>query len=210
MKADARETPRYGVREAAAYVGVARSTLRHWLAQPAKGAPIIQTPDSNKELSFYNLLEAHVLLVAVERDVKLERLRVMVDKLRERAPDDPHPLLSHELFTGGPFRSVFLKTFAGEVEDLGHGGQFAFSQLVTRFLKRIDFDNSGPYRLRPYKFRHIALDHRVSGGLPVVLNTGIMVKMIARRARAGETVEFLARDYHISTADVREAIKYAA
>ena len=33
---------------------------------------------------------------------------------------------------------------------------------------------------------------------------------LARRARAGETVEFLANDYHISTADVREAIKYAA
>jgi len=210
LRSDPRDTPIYGVTEAAAYVGVARSTLRHWLATPRNGDPIIQTPTGSTELSFYNLLEAHILRVATERRVRLPRVRMTVEKLRERAPESPHPLLEHELFTGGPFRSVFIKSLSGDIEDIGRGGQFALRKLVSRFLTRIDFDQSGPYRLRPYNYRHVALDHRLSGGQPVVLGTGIMVEMIARRHRAGETVEFLARDYHIHTADVREAIKFAA
>ena len=209
LKHDPRDLPLYGVTEAAAYVGVPRGTLRHWLQPPTIGRAIIETPNSGTDLSFYNLLEAHILRVATERRVKLPRVRLTVEKLRERAPQSSHPLLEHELFTGGPLRSLLIKTLTG-LEDVGHGGQFAFRPFLSRFLKRIDFDQTGPYRLRPYNYRHIAIDHRVSGGRPVVLNTGIMVEILARRHRAGETIDFLARDYHLTPTDVREAIKYAA
>src|SRR5436190_23027002 len=80
LKPDPRELPLYGVTEASAYVGIARGTLRHWLASPTTGAPIIETPRDGTDLSFYNLLEAHVLRVAVERNVKLPRLRDAVAK----------------------------------------------------------------------------------------------------------------------------------
>lgn len=207
--ADPRETPMYGVREAADYVGVARSTLRHWLAKTTHGDPIIQTPDGGTSLSFSNLLEAHVLRVAVERNVRLERLRVTVNTLRDRKPDSIHPLLENELRTGGPYRSIFIKGLSGEIEDVGHGGQLVLRQLVSSFLKRIDFDSTGPYQLRPYGFQHVAINYRIGGGQPVVKNTGILIEVIAGFVRAGDDIDSLARDYRLSRADIRDAVRYA-
>jgi uncharacterized protein (DUF433 family) len=209
---DPRDTPIYSVMEASYHVGVPRGTLRHWLKAPTNGRAIIETP-AGDELSFYNLLEAHVLRVAIERKVLLPKLRQTVELLRERMPGVAHPLLEHHgIATAqrGGFHSLFSETLGGQIEDLGHHGQLVFDRLIRKYLSRIDEDASGPVRFRPMNFQHVALDHRVAGGRPVVLDTGILVEMIARRHRAGETVQFLADDFGISKTDVREAIKYAA
>lgn len=210
---DPRDTPLYGVREAAAYVNVPRGTLRHWLKPDSRGRVIIETPEGSDQLSFYNMLEAHALSVMTkQRGVTLPILREAVEKLRARS-DRPHPLIENDLFTIKGLGSVYLKTIADEIEDLGAGGemsQMMLRRLVVKNLQRIDRDNTGPYRLRPHNYSHIALDHRISGGRPVVLGTGILAEMIARRRRAGESAEALAADYHISVSDVREATRYAA
>jgi uncharacterized protein (DUF433 family) len=208
LDSDPREAPIYGVREAADYVGVPRSTLRHWLATPKHGVAVILTPDGANDLSFYNLLEAHILRVAIERHVTLPRIRIAVETLRERAPGSAHPLLEQEIFTGGPFRSLFVKSLAG-VEDIGHSGQLAIRKFLTRFLTRIDRDQNGPYQLRPYGFQHVAINHRIAGGQPVVKGTGILIELLAARRRGGESVLDLASDYRIPVHDVRDAIKYS-
>lgn len=211
LASDPRDTAIYGVAEAAGYVGVPRGTLRHWLKAPKSGRAVIEAADSDAgKLSFYNLLEAHVLRIALERDTWLQRVRLAVETLRERAPNEPHPLLARELFTASGYRNVFAKTMTGGIEDLTFSGQMVFRQMLSRYLSRIEFDNTGPFQLRPYGFQHVIVNHRVSGGRPVVRGTGILVELIASRLRAGEPAEELARDYNISTADVREALKYTA
>jgi uncharacterized protein (DUF433 family) len=205
---DPRDTPLYSVAEAAAYVGVPRSTLRHWIKEPSNGRAIIEI--HGRKLSFYNLLEAHVLMVVLKRNAWLRRVRKGIDTLRERAPQLPHPLLSRELRTASGYRDLFVKTVTGEIENVSQSGQLEFRDLLSRHLKRIDFDQHGPFRLRPYKYQHVAIDHRVSGGRPVVLGTRISVSLLARRRRAGETAEAIARDYQISVADVKEALRYVA
>jgi uncharacterized protein (DUF433 family)/DNA-binding transcriptional ArsR family regulator len=211
LKDDPRETPIYSVHEAASYVRVPRSTLRHWLKPTSKARAVIEVADEkDSQLSFYNLLEAHVVKVAVERDAWLHRIRTGVEKLRERAPQSRHPLLEHQLWTAGGYRDIFVKSITGDIENLSKGGQFEFRQLLSRYLSRIDFDASGPYQLRPYRFQHIAINHRVSGGRPVVKGTGILAEIIASRRRAGESIPDLAHDYEITTADVRDAIRYSS
>lgn len=208
---DPRETPIYSVQEASVYLRVPRSTLRHWLTATSKSRAIIEVADTRETpISFYNLLEAHVVKLAIEREAWLHRIRHAVEKLRERAPHSHHPLLEHELWTASGYRDIFVKTMTGEIENLSRGGQFEFRQLLSKYLSRIDFDNTGPYQLRPYQFRHIALNHRVSGGRPVVKGTGILAEIIASRHRAGESITVLAHDYEISTADVRDAIRYSS
>jgi uncharacterized protein (DUF433 family) len=212
LQDDPRETPIYGVREAALYLQIPRSTLRHWLkASPNRRAIIeVAQPSDDGFLSFYNLLEAHVIKVAVQRDAWLHRIREGVETLRERVPNSQHPLLEHELWTASGYRDVFVKTVTGEIENISRGGQFEFRKLLSRYLSRIDKDKSGLYQLRPYGFQHIAINHRVSGGRPVVKGTGILAEMIASRRRAGETVTALAHDYEITTADVRDAVRYSS
>ncbi len=211
LNRDPRETPIYDVAEVAAYLGVPRSTLRHWLKEPAKGRAIIEAADSEKQkLSFYNVLEAHILSVALKRNTWLQRVRTAVETLREQAPDSEHPLLRRELFTASGYRSIFAQTITGDIENLSSAGQLEFRPWLTKYLSRIDVDDTGPFQLRPYGYRHVALNHRVAGGRPVIRGTGILVTVIARRLRAGEKPEDLARNYQISKADVREAQRYAA
>jgi uncharacterized protein (DUF433 family) len=211
LQEDPRETPIYSVTEAALYLRIARSTLRHWVKATPEKRAVIEIPDAaDGLLSFYNLLEAHVVKIAIERDTWLHRVRYGVERLRERAPNSRHPLLEHELWTASGYRDIFVKTVAGDIENISRGGQFEFRKLLSRYLSRIDKDDTGLYQLRPYGFQHIALNHRVSGGRPAVKGTGILVAMIASRHRAGESITALAHDYEISTADVRDAIRYSA
>ena len=210
---DPRDTAIYSVTEVADYVRVPRSTLRHWLKQPKNGRPIIEAAciGAARSLSFYNLLEAHILRVALDRDTWLQRVRAAVDHLRDRIPGSTHPLLEADLFTASGYRSLFTKTMTGEIENLSMGGQLEFRQMLSKHLSRIDLDKAGrPYQLRPYRFNHVVINHRVSGGRPTIRGTGILVDIIASRKRAGETPEELARDYSITKSDVRDAVRYAA
>lgn len=205
---DPRERPIYNVAEAAAYVGVPRGTLRHWIKSPPGGRALIEA--DNSKLSFYNLLEAHVLRVVLSRDAWLNRVRRGVEKLRERDPRNRHPLLSKELRTAGGYRDLFVETVAGQVENVSRGGQMEFRALLKQHLQRIDFDSTGPYRLRPFKFSHISLDHRVLGGKPSVLDTRISIDVLVSRHKGGDNIEALARDYQIDRASIREALRYAS
>lgn len=205
---DPRDTPIYSVSEAADYVGVPRGTLRHWLKPTKKYRAAIETAGGC--LSFYNLLEAHILRVSLEREAWLQRIRAGVETLRERVPASTHPLLELELSTSRGYRSIFTTTVTGEVENLSFGGQLEFRQFLKKYLARIDIDKTGMYQLRPYGYSHVAINHRVSGGRPVVRGTGILVEFLASRKRAGESLDEIAQDYNISRADVREALKYSA
>ena len=205
---DPRDTPIYSVLEAADYVGVPRGTLRHWIKPTKKYRAAIETEGGC--LSFYNLLEAHVLRVSLEREAWLQRIRAGVETLRERLPNSKHPLLELELSTSKGSRSLFTTTVTGEIENLSFGGQLEFRQFLKQYLSRIDIDKSGMYQLRPFGYSHVAINHRVSGGRPVVRGTGILVEFIAKRRRSGETIDEIAFDHNISRADVREALKYSA
>lgn len=208
---DPRDTPIYSVAEAAAYVGVPRSTLRHWLKPPAGQRAIIEAADPyTPQLSFYNLLEAHVLRIALNRKTWLRRVREAVERLREQHPTAQHPLLEKDLFTSTGYRSLFAKTLTGSVENLSFHGQLEFKQFFRNHLSRIDWDETGAYQLRPHRFQHVTINHKVSGGRPTVKGTGILVTILASRHRAGESVRDLADDYGISDSDVRDAIRYSA
>lgn len=208
LEPDRRDTPLYSVQRAAAYLGIARGTLRHWLKATGTTRAIIEADPDSGLLSFYNLIEAHILRVAIERRVTLQKLRLAVERLREKHPNERHPLLIDARYTAG--NSLFAKTIAGDIENLSAGGQLAFRSLYRRHLQRIDWDDSGPFQVRPFKFTRIAINYRVSGGQPVVVNTGVMADVIAMRLRGGESARDIASDYEISVEDVRQAQRYAA
>lgn len=205
---DPRDIPIYTVAEVAFYLRVPRSTLRHWIKPPRNGRALIET--TSKRLSFYNLLEAHVLKVVLRRKAWLRRVRPAVERLRERAPTSEHPLLSRELRTAGGYRDIFIVSLTGEIENASKGtGQLELRALLKAHLRQIDFDAAGtPYRLRPLNFQHIGLDHRVLGGRPAVLGTRVPVAVLASRRRAGESLESLARDYDLDRNAIREAVRY--
>ena len=226
MKADVhdiRHQPAYGPAEAARYLRLPAATLRTWLVgrdypkgeaqarfqpllRPASGQPL--------QLSFYNLIEAHVLrALRTEHGVALAELRKAI-AYAEKKLQLQRLLLSPELRTHAG--RVFLDRYA-ELIDLSASGQLAMRKLLEDHLQRVDWDEwKFPVRLYPYVGalqrageRPIAIDPQIAFGRPIVRRAGISTAAIADRIDAGESVEAVAEDYDLSAEEVEQAVLYS-
>jgi len=220
---DIRNQPAYGAAEAARYLRLPVATLRSWLVgrhypkgdAQATFLPLIQ-PASRQplQLSFYNLIEAHVLrALRTDHGVALAELRAAMD-YAQRKENVERLLLSPELRTHAG--QVFLDRYV-ELINLSASGQLAMRRLFADHLQRVEWDEwKFPVRLYPYTVaggraveRPIAIDPRVAFGRPVIRGKGISTAAIAERIDAGETVEALAEDYDLSRDEVEQAVLYA-
>ena len=208
--------------EAARYLKVASATLRSWvvgrpypkgdgvahfqpLIRPASHPPAI--------LSFWNLIEAHVLRsLRTDHGVSIRALREAV-AYAEKTLKVESLLRSKELRTDAG--RVFLDRY-GELIDLSASGQLAMRRIFDEHLKRVEWDEwQFPVRLYPFvsselqsSERPIAIDAKIAFGRPVVLRMGITTAAIAERIDAGEKVAELAADYGLSEAEIEQAVLY--
>lgn len=103
-------SPAYPVTDAARYLRIPVGTLRSWFNGRSyvtrkgqqKFEPLIQRPDRKQpEISFTNLVEAHILRVIRENhQIKLDRVRTALDYLSE-VLNTNHPLIQHSFQTDG-------------------------------------------------------------------------------------------------------------
>ena len=216
MQADPRETPRYAVTEGALYAGVPRSTLRDWTARGAGRSPVLRTPrpDGRQSLSFYNLIELYVLAtLRREFGLSLQNVRRAVRFIEDTYPEN-HPLATAQFATDGV--SLFIQEAAsGALVNASHMGQLEASQLVQRYLRRIDHDAHGMAR-RFYPTgldrgsvasRAIVIDPEIGFGRPVLRGRSIPVEVILDRFDAGDGVVALARDFRCSAESIEAAIR---
>lgn len=224
-KKDLRNEPAYPLTEAARYIKLPPATLRAWtFGRPyptAQGSghfrPIIRPASSRPPLlSFWNLIEAHVLrALRTDHGFSVKAVRQAVD-YAQRELHIEHLLLREELcFDAG---QLFLDRY-GKLVNLSASGQLAMRQVLQAHLKRVNWDaDQFPIRLHPFissvsadtvpDSMPIAIDPRISFGRPVVLSRGISTATIAARIDAGETVDALAADYDLSSADIEQAVLY--
>lgn len=221
--ADRRFAPVYSVSEAAVYLGMPMRTLHDWVFGYTYGqkmsrrvaAPLIQAADPiDGWLSFINLVEAHVLLVTRNKEIRTVQIRRALDYVRDQFPDSEHPLITKTFYTQG--KHLFVKALS---DELGTGttinaslsGQLWLTEL-DQYLERIERDTAGlPVRLFPMRVgpeKRVVLDIELSSGRPVLNGTGIMVAVLKRRHDAGESTEALAQDYGIKPLEVEEAVRY--
>lgn len=218
---DLRHQPAYGLTEAARYLKLPAATLRSWVIGRAypKGQtvatfqPLIKPARKQPPLlSFYNLIEAHVLRsLRTEHGVAIKELRKAI-RYAERTFDIERLLLSDDLRTNAG--EVFLEEY-GKLISLTASGQLAMRRLLEDHLKRVEWDQwKFPVRLYPYLSaeptvaRAIAIDPGIAFGRPVVLRMGVATETIAGRIDAGETVGDLAEDYDLEPGEIEEAVVY--
>ena len=214
-----RDQPAYGVAEAARYLRLPAATLRSWVAgrEYPKGDtvatfhPLIRVARSiPPALSFYNLVETHVLRsLRTEHGVALQELRKAI-KFAESALRIDRLLLSRDLCTHAG--KVFLDKY-GALINLSASGQLAMRRMFEEHLKRVEWDDfKFPIRLYPYVgtqasgSRHIVIDPTIAFGRPIVLRAGVSTGAIAERIDAGESVEALAEDYGLQPEEIEEAV----
>ena len=176
--------------------------------------PIIRLP-SRKPLflSFWNLIEAHVLRsLRTDHGVSIRALRKAL-AFAERALQIERLLLRRELRTDAG--RIFLERY-GELIDLSASGQLAMQQLLEEHLKRVEWDDwQFPVRLYPFvsteapsSERPIAIDPRIAFGRPIVIRAGVSTAAIAERIDAKETLDELAADYGLSITEIEQAVLF--
>lgn len=214
---DIRNQPAYGIAEAARYVRLPAPTLRSWVVGRAdRGAsqPLIRPAGKDPlQLSFYNLIEAHVLRsLRTAHEVSMPDLRKAIG-YAEKEFHIERLLLSPELRTTAG--ELFLDRY-GELVNLTRSGQLAMREMLKRFLQRVEWDRwSFPVRLYPFvgatgdAARPIAIDPHIAFGRPIVQRVGVSTSAIADRIDAGETVQAIAEDYDLSPEEVEQAVLFA-
>lgn len=221
-KADPRDRPAYGLAEAARYVKLPVATLRSWVAgrayPKAKGAvgefrPLIHPPRRQPPvLSFWNLIEAHVLRsLRTEHGVSLKAMREAL-AYAERKLDIHRLLLRKELRTDAG--RLFLDRY-GELIELSASGQLAMRKVFEEHLKRVEWDQwQFPVRLYPFVStdtlapRTIAIDPKIAFGRPIVARAGVSTAAIADRIDANEPAADVAADYELTAEEVEQAVLY--
>jgi uncharacterized protein (DUF433 family) len=211
---DPREMPSYGIADAARFIDVPPATLRSWVAgrttRSLQGGssfePVIAAADpAARRLSFYNLVEAHVLrALRTRHDVPLKHVRPAI-AYAEKELGIQRLLLSREMQTAGG--EIFLEHL-GELVNLSKSGQLAVKELLAAHLNRVERDDRAiPIRLYPVlpgekESRSVVIDPTVSFGRPTVAGSGILTSVLVQRINAGENVADLVSDYGLTEAQI--------
>lgn len=220
---DIRALPTYGIAESAHYLGISESTLRSWLfgrRYPTRSGfmkrttAIIEPADKKNEiLSFYNLVEAHVLLFQRQvYGIRLPAVRTAVEHVRKTLGLE-RPLIHQVFYTDG--RDLFVKKLEDKIiVNASRRGQLGIWQILNMYVQRIDWDKDGlaaklfPVRASQTNGPRIVIDPKISFGRPVLVGTGITASVLWHRKRLGEEIDDISKDYGIDRSAVEEAISY--
>jgi uncharacterized protein (DUF433 family) len=214
-----RDVPIYSPAEAAHYLRIPEKTIRNWTVgrhYPTsrghkRALPVVTPADSQRGLSFVNLLELHVLgAIRREHHVDMRNVRAAIAFLKDRFGSE-HPLIDEEMDTDG--KHLFVRKY-GSLINISKQGQGAMEALLDAHLKRIERNERGlAVRLFPFTRkgtdapRVVAIDPLVAFGRPVIIGSRIPTSDIADRFKAGESPADLAYDYGREQAEIEEAIR---
>lgn len=219
---DLRNQPAYTLGEAARYLKLPPATLRSWVVGrdyptakgPGQFRPVIRPAQSKPAvLSFWNLIEAHVLrALRVEHAVALKAVRTAV-QFAERELDLDRLLLRPELRSRGG--ELFIERY-GQLINVSASGQLAMKELLDAHLRRVEWDaQRNPYRLHPFLATEVTsddmpvvIDAAIAFGRPILVRHGISTFAITERVDAGESIDEIAADYGLEAAEVRTAVLY--
>lgn len=221
-RTDIRDQPAYSVAEAARYLKLAPATLSSWFAgRPypkvtgVEHSPALIRPASSPPpiLSFWNLIEAHVLRsLRADHGVRMDALRRAIN-YAQQSLNIERLLLSQQLRTDAG--KLLLERY-GELIELSASGQIAMRRLLKEHLDRVEWDKwKFPVRLYPVTSsemmaagRPISIDPHIAFGRPVLAQRGVTTGAIVERIDAGETPADLAADYDLSIGEIEEAVLY--
>ncbi|QFZ91273.2 DUF433 domain-containing protein [Synechococcus elongatus] len=217
--------PAYPVTDAARYLRIPAVTLRSWLkgrsyaTQNGQQAfePLIQRPDQGSpQLSFTNLVEAHVLRIIREtHQVKLDKVRKALDYMSQQF-DTAHPLVMRRFQTDG------VDLFVDQMDRLvnvSRSGQLAMRETLKHLLTRVEWNAEGlasrffpviEWVPEPGTDKVIFLDPSIRFGKPVIAGRGVPTSAIVSLIDAGDSIDDVAEEFDCSPEQVRVAIQFEA
>lgn len=211
-----RNAPLYTQTEAALYLTIPLSTLRYWAIGETRATrevtPLISTPDGSRRLSFFNLVELHVLnSLRREHEIVLPKIRKSLEFIRKELKS-PRPLLDKNFETDGV--DLFVDHYGKLIKVSSDSRQLMLKGLQLS-LKRVKRDSKTiPFKLFPYTHskpedspQYISMTPSLFSGRPVIDGTGLSTAVIADRYKAGDSISSLAEDYDQDISKIEEAIR---
>jgi uncharacterized protein (DUF433 family) len=221
--AEIHNIPTYQVSDVSRYLHIPLVTLRSWLKGRSYATkigqqnfePLIQRPDPTlPQLSFTNLVEAHVLRIIRENhQVKLDKVRKALDYMSQQF-DTSHPLVMKRFQTDG------VDLFVDQMDQLvnvSRSGQLAMRETLKHLLTRIEWDANGLATRffpitdlipAPESDKIIFLDPSIRFGKPVIADKGVPTDIIAELYNAGDSIEDIADEYDCTPLQVKTAIQF--
>lgn len=222
-KQDLYNFPNYSIADASRYLHISASTLRSWVkgrSYPTKighkqFTPLIVLPLSNNgQLSFTNLVEAHILkVIRTVHNIPLDKVRKALDYISEQFLTE-HPLVQKQFSTDGV--DLFIEQFESLV-NASRSGQLAMKQVLNNLLTRIEWDERNiATRLFPFiepkennfSEKILTIDPNISFGKPTITGTGVPTKIVTYLYDAGDSLEDIASEYNCTVEQIKSAILF--
>lgn len=225
---DLYNAPAYPVTDAARYLRIPTPTLQAWLkgrTYPTKRGrqllrPLIQRPNPElPQLSFNNLVEAHVLRIIREtHQIKLDKVRQALDYMGEQF-DTAHPLVIKRFQTDGV--DLFIEQITEDSKktlvNVSRGGQFALREVLKHLLTRVEWNPDGiasrffpitDWVIDPQRDKIIVIDPSIRFGRPVIAGKGVPTDAIVDLYNAGDTINDIADEFDCTPEQVKQAIRF--
>lgn len=192
------DLPNYEVREAARFAHIHANTVSRWHKNTTLGD---RTPGS--KLSYLQLIELAVAAACKEAGMKLADIRAARSYFAGAFKTD-HPFATLDLMTDG----IDLALKAGAKLLIGNRkGQLAWNEIIGDRFKEFEYEGGLAVRWHVAGTEsQVIIDPRIQFGAPTI--AGVPTWALKGRWDTGENVEDIADDFDLTSAMVRQALKF--
>ena len=202
--------PAYTTAESATLVQTKPQTVSRWFHSYS---PVFANQKERRAgLSYLQLVEVAFAASFRELGVSLQRVR------------KAHQYLANVFQVEYPFAQLQVRTdgahILSELEQVGRGhqqrmivadaaGQQVWPELIADRIAQFDYEFDLALRWHPRGRRvPIVVDPRISFGAPTVESAGIATWVLRERFQAGETLDELEDDFHVTEEHLRAALAF--
>ncbi len=213
----------YSVPDAARLSDVSTWRIRRWLKgykfrtkkkhehhSPPLWHGQLEPIDQSLALGFMDLIEIRFVDAFLKAGVSWSMLR----RAHERGVElfnNAHPFCTNRFVTDGREVFVELHKETGEstlVEIVR--SQHVFAQIIKQFLKDLEFsDGDVLLRWRPTTSKRlVVLDPSRNFGRPIVVQHSVPTEVLARAAKACESIQEVSRWYEVPQDEIEDAVEF--
>lgn len=205
----------YSVAEAARLLAISAPKVTRWLDGYERAGttypPVVRPYSTGSDIvTWGEFIELGYLREYRKKDVPLQQLRPVIDRLRKRYRTK-YPLAHHRPFVG-PGRRLVMEIERAEGIDhrlymVVDSDQLLLSTQAEAFLDKVEFEADVARLWRPRgRASEVVIDPETSFGIPTI--RGIRTEAITELYQAGEPPALIARTWGLDETDIHDAIRF--
>lgn len=200
----------YSFGDAARYTGLRQGRIREWFRVKNDQQLFLSDYSGATDqqlVSFHDLIEVFIAGQLREGGVSMRTVRQVHAALKAQW-DDPHPFCRPELRTEGK-KIFYVGTDQSGREEIKEvlTGQRAFPEIISPFLKRLDYDHNSAFRWRIAS--GVEIDPTLCFGQPVAEQSKKPTYLLSTSFHAnGKQADAVARWYGVTKDDVLAAVEF--